>query len=297
MVDSVRTAPERVGIGTDYDGTLAPIVEDPDRAVPDPRAVRALDELSQAVGVAAVVSGRPLSFLRSRLRLESVAYLGVYGLESWIPHRLVASREVAGSGTRELKGPSGPPETSENEPSLLRSWDTPLRLAADSAARLASEHPEDFRVEVKPGSVVLHFRRSPRPSWASRTAGSWAERISNELGLGVLSGKKNVEIVPPIPLGKGRALMNLVERIERPLSHLTFIGDDSGDIEAFEAVHRWAESFGRSATAVAVASEESDPALVVHADVVLEDQTYVASFLEFLAVQVRPSRTDTGFSR
>lgn len=286
-----------MGIGTDYDGTLAPIVEDPERASPDPRAVRALQDLSEAIGVAAVVSGRPLWFLRSRLRLESVAYLGVYGLESWIPHCLVTSDELATTGARGPEGATGFAETSQSEPSALRFWDGPLRLAADSAARLASEHPEHFRVEVKPGSVVLHFRRSPSPNWASRIAGSWAGRISDELGLEVLSGKKNVEVVAPMPLGKGRALMHLVQRIGRPLSHLTFIGDDSGDIEAFEAVHRWAESPGRSATAVAVASEESDPALVAQADAVLEDQTAVASFLEFLAAQVHLGQTDTGLSR
>jgi trehalose 6-phosphate phosphatase len=48
-------------IATDYDGTLAPIVDDPAMAVAAPGAVAALKRLSGRVGTVAVITGRAAS--------------------------------------------------------------------------------------------------------------------------------------------------------------------------------------------------------------------------------------------
>lgn len=70
-------------IACDYDGTLAPIVEDPSKAVPLPEsvaAVRALAALPQTT--VAVVSGRALRDLAALSRLPSEVHLvGSHGSE------------------------------------------------------------------------------------------------------------------------------------------------------------------------------------------------------------------------
>ncbi|GAB3943855.1 hypothetical protein GCM10027614_33120 [Micromonospora vulcania] len=70
-------------IACDYDGTLAPIVEDPSTAVPLPEsvaAVRALAALPQST--VAVVSGRALRDLAALSRLPSEVHLvGSHGSE------------------------------------------------------------------------------------------------------------------------------------------------------------------------------------------------------------------------
>lgn len=70
-------------VACDYDGTLAPIVEDPSKAVPLPEAVaavRALAALPQTT--VAVVSGRALRDLAALSRLPSEVHLvGSHGSE------------------------------------------------------------------------------------------------------------------------------------------------------------------------------------------------------------------------
>jgi trehalose 6-phosphate phosphatase len=75
--------PEEVALFVDFDGTLAPIVDDPDAARPLAGSVDLLDRLAGRLGVVGVVSGRPVSFLQAHLP-ESLALAGLYGLESLV---------------------------------------------------------------------------------------------------------------------------------------------------------------------------------------------------------------------
>ena len=76
-----RARPERSVLVFDYDGTLSPIVEVPEAAVPAPGAVELLDELISRYGTVAVVSGRSVDFLADRLP-AGLVLSGIYGLES-----------------------------------------------------------------------------------------------------------------------------------------------------------------------------------------------------------------------
>ena len=73
----------RLLVACDYDGTLAPIIEDPDRALPRPESVTALRALaSLAATTVAVISGRALRDLATLSRLPSEVHLvGSHGAE------------------------------------------------------------------------------------------------------------------------------------------------------------------------------------------------------------------------
>ncbi len=58
-LDALLSRPRQALIGTDFDGTLAPIVADPRAARALPGAVPALRRLAPAVGTLAVITGRP----------------------------------------------------------------------------------------------------------------------------------------------------------------------------------------------------------------------------------------------
>src|SRR5438445_13087359 len=74
--------PERAALFTDYDGTLAPIVDDPQAAVPLPGAGEALGRAARRLGLVAVVSGRPVAWLGQQLGHAGGALLaGLYRLE------------------------------------------------------------------------------------------------------------------------------------------------------------------------------------------------------------------------
>src|SRR6186997_2611481 len=69
------------GLLTDLDGTLAPIVDDPDASRPLPEVVAALSALSARLAVAALISGREPNDARRRLRTAFVLVIGNHGLE------------------------------------------------------------------------------------------------------------------------------------------------------------------------------------------------------------------------
>lgn len=68
------------GIFSDFDGTLSPIVADPELAEPVPGVPELLGQLARRYHVVAVVSGRPVAFLATRLP-ASILLAGLYGME------------------------------------------------------------------------------------------------------------------------------------------------------------------------------------------------------------------------
>ncbi len=62
----------------DFDGVLSPVTDDPDASQPAPAVLGVLEELAAVVARVAIVSARPVSFLRSRF--ESLAHVDLYGL-------------------------------------------------------------------------------------------------------------------------------------------------------------------------------------------------------------------------
>ncbi len=67
--DAFRRAPEAAAILTDFDGTLAAIVDDPAAARPLDGVPALLDELADRYALVAVLSGRPVAFLQQLLGL------------------------------------------------------------------------------------------------------------------------------------------------------------------------------------------------------------------------------------
>lgn len=85
-LEAIVRSPSNTLVATDLDGTLAPIVEDPEQAYADPNAVTALGRLAEHVGPI-VLTGRPV---RTAVRLGgfpqvpglgSMIVLGQYGVE------------------------------------------------------------------------------------------------------------------------------------------------------------------------------------------------------------------------
>src|SRR5882672_8100509 len=75
-------------VGSDFDGTLAPIVDQPDVARLPHRTREALVRLHDLRDShLAILSGRTIADLRRQVRLSRVFYAGVGGLDTWHPQR------------------------------------------------------------------------------------------------------------------------------------------------------------------------------------------------------------------
>ncbi|HEY6688348.1 MAG TPA: hypothetical protein VI094_19310 [Propionibacteriaceae bacterium] len=87
-LEAIVRSPSETLVASDFDGTLAPIVDDPERTYADPDAVAALGRLGEHVGAVVVITGRParmavrLGRFREVAGLGSMIVLGQYGLTS-----------------------------------------------------------------------------------------------------------------------------------------------------------------------------------------------------------------------
>jgi hypothetical protein len=130
----LRRDPATAGIFSDFDGTLSPIVEDPELAEPVAGVPSLLAELARRYAVVAVVSGRPVAFLAARLP-ASVLLAGLYGLE------------VQRHGERQI------------DPEAER-W---RAVVSVTVTRLRAAAPPGVLVEPKGLSVTCHYRTNPFP--------------------------------------------------------------------------------------------------------------------------------------
>lgn len=235
---------------TDYDGTLAPIVADPDRAVPHPDVPALLARLVARYARVGVVSGRPVSFLRRHLPVEGLALVGQYGLERWDGHRVVT------------------------DPAAV-----PFRAAVAAAAARAEAElaPRGVRVERKGDvAVALHWREHPG---AGAAALAWARDAARHHGLALAPGRLVTELRPPVPVGKGAAVTDLCRGCRAAL----FCGDDVGDLDAFDALRRLVTRGGLTvALRVGVRSAEMPAGLAARTDLVVDGPDGVAALLAAL---------------
>jgi trehalose 6-phosphate phosphatase len=254
---SLLVAPESSAVLTDFDGTLSPIVPDPDEAEALPAAPAVLARLAEHFAAVAVVSGRPVAFLARTLSGAgpSVALFGVYGLE-WM------------EGGEVTTAPEAEP------------W---LAPAAEVVAAARRQAPAGVGVEAKGPALALHWRRVPEAgSWARAFAEDWAQRT----GLVLQPGRRALELRPPLDIDKG----TVVERVAGRCTAACFVGDDAGDLAAFAALDRLARR-GLTVVRMAVADEESPPELVAAADIVVDGPAQALALLGRLADAAAPAET------
>jgi trehalose 6-phosphate phosphatase len=214
----------------DFDGTLAAIVDDAAAARPLPGAVEALGALAARYAKVAVVSGRPVAFLARHLLAPGVILSGLYGLESW--------------------NNGAPVDHPAAEP-----W---RQAVEDVATRAEAELPEGVAVERKGLSVTLHVRRHPE---AEPVVLAWAQQAAQATGLALHQAKWSWELRPPVAADKGTVVTDL----SKGLDAVCFVGDDRGDLPAFEALDRL-RGRGQTTRKVAVRSDEVPAELLAAAD-------------------------------
>jgi trehalose 6-phosphate phosphatase len=238
--------PDQAAIMLDFDGTLAPIVDDPAAARPLDGTADLLATLADRYKVVGVVSGRPVSFLQPLLPANLVVS-GLYGLE------------VIEGGRRTDHPHSG-------------AW----REVIEDVARCSHDRgPEGMVVETKGLSLTLHYRT--HPELASAVQG-WATQQATRSGLVYRPAKMSVELHPPIEADKGTA----VEAMANKAAAACFVGDDVGDLTAYDALDRLAAQ-GVRTLRVAVGSDEASSELLRRADLVVDGPEAVVDLLKRLA--------------
>lgn len=195
----------------DYDGTLTPIISDPDAAeLPDENR-NIITELSNITPVA-IVSGRDLKDLKSIIEINSVIYAGSHGFD--------------------ISGPDGLVMVHESEKEV-----TP---ALDEAEKNLKEQLQDIRgvkIERKKFAIAVHYRNVEEKDVQEVKDAVQKEADRQDI-LKTGSGKKIRELKPNIDWNKGYALDWLTEKLgwNREKYLRIYLGDDITDEDGFEAL-------------------------------------------------------------
>jgi trehalose-phosphatase len=189
-------------VATDFDGTVAPIVDDPTHAEMNREtavAIRMLTGLAQTQ--VAVISGRALADLAQKTRdISDLHLIGSHG--------------------------------SEFDPSLA----APLAPRCDELLCELTRELQDVarslpgaRVETKPSSLAFHYRKADEAQ-SEKAIKQILAGPGQRAGVHVRHGKKVIEL-SVVETNKGAALQKIRQRIGA--TAVLFIGDDVTDEDAF----------------------------------------------------------------
>ena len=137
------------------------------------------------------------------------------------------------------------------------------------------------QVEPKGASVAVHFRNAADPDAAGLALRPPLEVVASAHDLRVLAGKRVWELAPEGAGGKGEAVEAILADVA-PTAAL-YAGDDVADLEAFEALDRYAST--RASVIVrkiAVLGDETPAAVREAADVVVEGPVGLLALLRSL---------------
>ncbi|XP_061345936.1 probable trehalose-phosphate phosphatase C [Gastrolobium bilobum] len=249
----------------DYDGTLSPIVADPDKAFMTRKMRATLKDIARHFPTA-IVTGRCRDKVYNFVKLAELYYAGSHGMD--------------------IKGPtkSQSPKKGNDESVLFQPASQFLPMI-DEVHRILLEKTKSVpgaKVENNKFCLSVHFRCVEEKSWAAL-----AEKVRLVLNeypkLRLTQGRKVLEIRPTIKWDKGKALEFLLKSLGYENSDDVFpiyIGDDRTDEDAFKVLRGRGQGIGILVSRV---PKETD------ASYTLQDPSEVEQFLRRLVEWKRSS--------
>jgi trehalose-phosphatase len=194
-------------VACDYDGVIAPIVEDPAKAFPRLESMDRLRALATLPDTpVAMISGRALRDLT-------------------VLARFPAELHLVGSHGAEFDADFAQELTDERRELHARLADELKRIVGDA---------EGVLLESKPASIAVHVRNAS-PDVGRRVLDAVSTGPARWAGIEVTAGKKVLELAV-ISSSKGTALDVLRERLGA--TGALFVGDDVTDEKAFARLGR-----------------------------------------------------------
>lgn len=251
----------RLGLVTDVDGTISPIVDVPDEARVTPRNLELLAKLKTQLALTAVISGRAAEDVYQRVGLPGLVYVGNHGMERWRDGEVTVSPVAA-------------------------AYRGDLSAAAPEIRQIMVE---GMRFEDKGATLSLHYRQTRNPEQIANELTSSMQDIAKRHGLYLTQGRMVYEFRPPVKIDKGTAFEELVKTYQ--LEAAFYLGDDTTDVAVFQAAKQLRESGRCLAYGLGVKSQGTPQAVLTEADYLVQEVAGVASFLDWLSKASMASST------
>jgi alpha,alpha-trehalose-phosphate synthase [UDP-forming]/trehalose-phosphatase len=190
----------------DYDGTLTPIADTPDKALLTKTMRSLIRELRNKLPVA-IVSGRSLKDVMNMVKIKEMIYAGNHGAEVWYGNRLV----IGHSGSKEKLN------------------DIIIKLKRSLASI------DGAIVEDKGITASIHFRKVAPEDLSRLFNIFWSIANKYKRYFRVTSGRKVLEIRPLGIWNKGDAVNLIWKKFDRSRFPI-YIGDDVTDEDAFKVL-------------------------------------------------------------
>ncbi|MFH1001695.1 MAG: trehalose-phosphatase [bacterium] len=192
----------------DYDGTLTPIVQQPDLAKISPEMKEILRQLSLKYKLA-IVSGRGRRNLQTLVDIPEIFYAGDHGLD------------IIG------------PDISMTHPKVKKFL--PLIQNISKSLDKSLSHIPGVIVEKKKMSVAVHYRQVSKEDLPGLKLPLKKILKENRENIRLLKGKKVVEFLPNIEWNKGKAALWILNTLGLDWSEhkIFYLGDDTTDEDAF----------------------------------------------------------------
>jgi trehalose 6-phosphate phosphatase len=196
----------------DFDGTLAPMQNNPAQCILPPGIKSQLEEIASS-GKACIVilSGRTVNDIKRRVQIRGIYYGGNHGLE------------ISGPNLRYVH-----PDALQGRPIINKICRKIEKEVGDMEGAL---------IEKKKFGFTLHYRMADKESKTSIKKIFYriiAEGPGSQ-AFSVLRGKKVLELVPRIQWDKGKAALFLLEKQKRDYLPI-YVGDDLTDETAFQTL-------------------------------------------------------------
>ncbi len=249
--DIVRAVAEsaRPGIVLDFDGTISEIMPSPELAVIHPRISETLPVIVDRYVVVAVLSGRAVRDVASRVGISGINYVGNHGAESIV------------NGQLRVLSASAPAGIGQALDYIRRTVDIPGLVYED-----------------KRFSASIHYRQVEDVQHAERQLRRALTRAPGSDMLDTFWGRRVLELRPATAITKGDAIAYLAAQYS--LDALVFVGDDTTDVDG---LRRLPALDGVHTVGVAVTSAETPELLLEAANYSVNGVDEVADLLDLLA--------------
>ncbi|KAF3783519.1 putative trehalose-phosphate phosphatase G [Nymphaea thermarum] len=238
---------KQIALFLDYDGTLSPIVNDPDRAFMSDAMRDAVKQVAKCFPTA-IISGRSRDKVFEFVGLTELYYAGSHGMDIMCPSKHCPFVHIHPNCVRLTDNTGKEITLFQPASEFLPLIDEVFKVLVESTITI-----KGVKVENNKFCVSVHYRLVEEEKW-SKVAQCVGNVLSHYPRLRLTHGRKVLEVRPVIKWDKGRATEFLLDSLGLgncgnvlPI----YIGDDRTDEDAFKVLRKQGRGCSILVTSVA----------------------------------------------